>query len=153
MDRGSTMFLRGVVILIGLVVLMLCVGIAFLVVDGEAIHHTPIWVGLYVAAVPFYIALFQTLKLLNYIDKNEAFSELSVSALKKIKYCGSTISGLFLAGSPYLHYAAQKDDAPGILAFGLLIMGASAVIAVFAAVLQKLLHSAIAIKSENELTV
>ena len=41
---------------------------------------------MYVAAIPFFVALYQAFKLLSYIDKNQAFSELSVKALKKIKY-------------------------------------------------------------------
>ena len=48
---------------------------------------------------------------------------------------------------------AQIDDAPGILAFGLVITFASIVIAVFAAILQKLLKEAIDIKSDNDLTI
>jgi hypothetical protein len=48
---------------------------------------------------------------------------------------------------------ADKDDAPGMLAFGLLVIFACFVIAVFATILQKLLASAIDIQSENDLTV
>jgi Protein of unknown function (DUF2975) len=153
MTRGSTIILRGVIILIGLVVLVMCVGIAFLITDGKENYRTPIWAGLYVAAVPFYIALYQTLKLLNYIDRNTVFSELSVKALKNIKYCALAISGLFVAGSPYIMHVAQTDDAPGLFAMALLIIGTSFVIATSAGVLQKLLQSAIDIKSENDLTV
>ncbi|MGO4375941.1 DUF2975 domain-containing protein, partial [Paenibacillus sp. MCAF20] len=45
------------------------------------------------------------------------------------------------------------DDAPGIILVGMVLIFASLVIAVFAAVLQKLLKEAIDIKSENDLTV
>jgi hypothetical protein len=48
---------------------------------------------------------------------------------------------------------AERDDAPGIILIGLVIIFASMVIGVFAAVLQKLLTNAIEIKSENDLTV
>ena len=48
---------------------------------------------------------------------------------------------------------AEIDDAPGIIVIGLVIIFASMVIAVFAAVLQRLLQEAIDIKSENDLTV
>ncbi|WP_407066435.1 DUF2975 domain-containing protein [Geobacillus sp. TFV-3] len=48
---------------------------------------------------------------------------------------------------------AEKDDAPGVIFVGLLVPFASFVIAVFAAVLQKLLQQAIEIKQENELTI
>ena len=102
--------------------------------------------------MPFYFALYQAFKLLRYIDKNTAFSELSVKALKNIKYCAITISGLYVLGLPLFHFIAKKVDPPIVL-MGLIIIFASLVIAVFAAVLQRLLQEAINIKSENDLTV
>jgi hypothetical protein len=54
---------------------------------------------------------------------------------------------------PFLIGIAQEDDAPGLAALGLVIVFAAFAIALFAAVLQKLLQEAIAIKSENELTI
>jgi hypothetical protein len=78
---------------------------------------------------------------------------LSVRALKNIKYCAITISALYAAGMPYIFYAADRDDAPGVIVIGLVIIFASSVIATFAAVLQKLLQNVVEIKSENELTV
>ena len=41
-----------------------------------------VFINLYATAIPYYFALYQTFRLLNYIDKNNAFSELSVKALK-----------------------------------------------------------------------
>ena len=115
--------------------------------------YDPILLGMYVPAIPFFIALYQSLKLLGLIDKNKAFSEHAVEAIKKIKYCALVISGLYAAGMPYIFYVADKDDAPGVVAIGLVIIFASVVIAIFAALLQKLLQNVIDIKSENELTV
>ncbi|SFF04543.1 Protein of unknown function [Paenibacillus algorifonticola] len=54
---------------------------------------------------------------------------------------------------PLFYLLAEKDDAPGIIVIGMVMIFASMVIAVFAAVLQKLLKEAIDIKSENDLTV
>lgn len=156
MERGSTVFLRGVVILIGLVVLGLCIFGLPVLISSELrgdFDYGPIFLGLYVPAVPFFFALYQSLKLLGYIDKNEAFSELSVRAFRNIKYCAFIISGLFAAGMPYVFYVADRDDAPGLAAMGFVIIGASFVIATFAAVLQKLVQNAVDIKSENDLTV
>lgn len=110
-------------------------------------------IDLYASAVPFYIALYQAFRLLGYIDRNKAFSELSVRVLKNIKYCAIVISGLYVAGLPLFYLMAEKDDAPGIIVIGLVIIFASLVIAVFAAVLQKLLQEAIELKLENDLTV
>lgn len=152
--QGSTHFLRAALLVIGAAVLTICI---FALSDGisadQTDYYRPILLGLSVPAVPFFFALYQAFKLLGYIDTNEAFSDLSVAALKNIKYCALIISALFTAGMPYIYYAANRDDAPGVILLGLVIIGASLVIATFAAVLQKLLRNAIAIKSENDLTV
>ncbi|WP_138419625.1 DUF2975 domain-containing protein [Aquibacillus sediminis] len=163
MKRGSTLFLKIAVFLIGAPVLGLCL---FLLpqIAMEAIEQAQkggelayvvfgILIILYGSAVPFYVALYQALKLLSYIDKSEAFSQNSVIALKKIKLCAITISGLYLVALPLIYIIAEWDDAPGLILIGLVVMGASIVIAVFAAVLQRLLQEAIHIKSENDLTV
>lgn len=54
---------------------------------------------------------------------------------------------------PFVFLVAQLDDAPGLVIVGMVPVFASMVVAVFAAVLQKLLKNAIDIKSENDLTV
>ena len=154
MKRGSTIILRGVVILLGLSVLALCIFAlpAGLRSDNTG-YYRPILLGLYIPAIPFFFALYQAMKLLDYIDNNKAFSVLSIEALNKIKYCALILSALFAAGQPYIFYAADRDDAPGVALIGFVIIGASAVIATFAAVAQKLFQNAVDIKSENDLTV
>ena len=160
MKRGTTLFLKVAVILMGIPVLALCIFLvpeianfaAELYPDFAYIKYL-VFIDLYASAIPFYFALYQAFKLLSYIDKNKAFSELSVKALKKIKYCAITISSLYVLGLPLFYLFAEKDDAPGVIFVGLVIIFASMVIAVFAAVLQKLLKEAIDIKSENDLTV
>jgi MFS family permease len=154
LKRGPTFFLRAVVFLMGAVVLGLCLFLLPIgIISDTTGYYRPILIGMYVPAIPFFFALFQSLKLLGYIDKNTAFSHLSVKALKNIKYCGIAISALYAAGMPYIFHAADRDDAPGVVAIALVIIFASAVIAVFAALLQRLLQNAIDIKSENDLTV
>ena len=154
MKRGSTLFLKGVVVLIGVSILALCIfALPPAISSEEAGMYRPLLLGMYVPAIPFFMALYQTLILLSYIDKNKAFSDLSVKALKNIKYCAFTISALYTAGMPYIFYVASEDGAPGVAALGFVIIFASIVIATFAAVLQKLLQNAIDIKSENDLTV
>jgi hypothetical protein len=158
MERGSTLFLRMAVFLIGIPVLALCIfGVSWLAknpVNPDYAHILyPILIGMYVSVIPFFVALYQAFKLLSYIDKNQAFSELSVKALKNIKFCAMTISGLYVVMMPFVFLVAELDDAPGLIIIGMVPAFASMVIAVFAAVLQRLLKNAIDIKSENDLTV
>lgn len=160
MNRGTTLFLKAAVILIGIPVLALCIFLVPEIANFAAELYPDmtyikslVFIDLYASAIPFYIALYKAFKLLGYIDKNNAFSELSVQVLKNIKYCALTISGLYVVGMPLFYLIAEMDDAPGVIVIGLVIIFASMVIAVFAAVLQKLLKEAIEIKSENDLTV
>lgn len=160
MKHSSTLFLKAAVFFIGIPVLALSLFLVPEIADFAAElypNFAPIrylvLIDLYAAAIPFYFALYQAFKLLNYIDKNNAFSKLSVQSLKKIKYCSVAFSIIYIAGMPFFYLIAEKDDAPGIILIGLVIIFASTVISVFAAVLQRLLQEAIQIKSENDLTV
>ncbi|APC47811.1 hypothetical protein BME96_06335 [Virgibacillus halodenitrificans] len=158
--KRETLFLKTTIILMGLPVLALCIfavpGIANFAVElypDMAYLKYLIFLVMYSAAIPFYIALYQACKLLSYIDKSKAFSQFSVTALKKIKYCAITISSIYVVGMPLFYLIGEKDDAPGVILIGMILIFASFVIAVFAAVLQKLLRNAIEIKTENDLTV
>ncbi|MEC5269402.1 DUF2975 domain-containing protein [Heyndrickxia coagulans] len=160
MKRGSTLFLRLAVILIGIPILALCIFVvpeigklAARLVPDFAFMEFLVLLVMYGVALPFYFALYQAFILLGLIDKNTAFSANSVTALKKIKSCAAAIGLLYLAGSPLFYLMADRDDAPGILAICFFIIFASAVITVFAAVLERLLQEAIEIKNENDLTV
>lgn len=154
MKPGSTLLLRLAIGVIGLAVLALCV---FALPEGIRSDHTGgyrwILLGLYVTAVPFYVALYQGWRLLGLIDKNQAFSQASVRALRTIQYCALGITGSFVVGMPYIYVVADRDDAPGVVALALVITFASFVIATFASLLRRLMQNAIAIKAENDLTV
>ncbi|MDQ7236579.1 DUF2975 domain-containing protein [Bacillus pacificus] len=160
MKQGSTLFLKIAIILIGIPVFALCIFsipnignyAAELYPDIAYIKYL-VLINLYATVIPFYFALYEAFKLVSYIDKGNAFSKLSVRSLKKIKQCAITISILYIVGMPLFYLVAEKDDAPGIIIIGMILIFASMVIAVFAAVLQRLLKDAIDIKSENDLTV
>lgn len=158
MKQGSTLFLKIAVFLIGIPVLALCIfGLPWLANNSVNPNYAhilyPILIGMYVSVIPFFIALYQAFKLLCYIDKNQPFSELCVKSIKNIKFCAMTISGLYLVILPFVFLVADLDDAPGLVIVGMVPIFASMVIAVFAAVLQRLLQEAIDIKSENDLIV
>ncbi|WP_026906739.1 DUF2975 domain-containing protein [Paucisalibacillus globulus] len=158
MKRGSTLFLKMALIIVGIPVLLLAVvggiwlGNNPVNPDFDHILY-PIIIGTYMSAIPFYMAFYQAFKLLNYIDRNQAFSQISVDALTKIKYSAIIFSFVYVVIIPFVYLVAELDDAPGLIIIGAIPIFASLVIAVFAAVLQRLLQEAITIKSENDLTV
>lgn len=160
MKQASTIFLKAVLFIMGSAVMAFCIFAIPSISKGVGLEWPhlsylkyPILIGGYLTVIPFYFALYQAFKLLTYIDKNTAFSEVSVSALRYIKYCGIVMSVLYAAGMPIVFQVADADDAPGLILFGMLFTAAPIVVSVFAAVLQKLLRNAIDIKSENDLTV
>ena len=158
--KRETLFLKVAVFLMGIPVLALCIfsvpaiarGFSE-IIPGMGYVQYLVYIGLYATALAYFLALYQAYRLLSYIDRNEAFSDLSVKALKNIKYCAMAISGFYVLLMPIIYLFAEYDDAPGVIVIGMIMIFGAMVIAVFAAVLQKLLNTAIEIKSENELTV
>jgi hypothetical protein len=160
MKKGSTLFLRLVLVFLALVVAALCIFALPSIWKGGSVEYPLasnslllIIIVMYITVVPFFIALWQTVKLLSYIDRDSAFSDMSVRALRNIKNCAIIIAVLYMGCVPFLLPIAEADDAPGLVLIGAVLACAPIVIAVFAAVLQKLLQNAIQLKSENELTV
>lgn len=159
MSKSSTMFLKFVLVVLALAVLAICVfalpalwrGVADDEVFGGWVRG--IIIGMYVSGIPFYYALYQSFKLLNLIDKNDAFSDHAVKALRMIKFAALAVSAVYTATMPFFFLIGQYDDAPGVIVIGMVVIFASFVVAVFAYVLQKLLRNAIDIKIENDLTV
>ena len=158
MKRGSTLFLKGVILLIG-------VGVAagmiwFPQTEGRAanldlisIYTDPFILYMYLASAAFFVGLYQAIKLLNFIDANKAFSQGAVNTLKHMKFASLSLIGFITVATFYIRSFAHGDDPAGPMALGILATFALAVIATAAAVFQKLLQNAVDIKSENDLTV
>lgn len=157
MRRGKIIFLKLAISIIGVLVLILCFwipGLAknFIMANPEFMSFRyAVLAGIYFAAIPFYLALYEALKLLNYIESNNAFSQLAVNSLRVIKYCAVAI--VIIYTGEVLFLAIQKLLHPGIMLTAVTIIFAALTISIFAGVLQELLINALEIKSENDLTV
>ena len=159
MKKSSIVFLKAVICLMGIAVLAWLLW--FPQIEGRNANsdwlslyfNDPFLAYIYVGAIPFFVALYQTLKLLKSIEQNKAFSQASVEALRNIKYCAMTIIGFLLGALAFVILSHGDDDAAGFISIGVITTFSTLVIAVFAAVLQKLFQNALDIKSENELTV
>ena len=158
MKQGSTMFLKVVVLLIAIGALAGMIW--FPQIEGRNANsdlasiylRDPFLAYAYVASLPFFVALYQTFKLLGYIEQNKTFSQTSVRALRNIKYCAIAVTG-FIPTGVILVILSGEDDWAGIVALGIYTTFASIVITTAVAVFQKLLQNAVDIKSENDLTV
>jgi Protein of unknown function (DUF2975) len=160
MHRISTIALQALTVVLGIGVL------AFMLImpnfEGRNVGATlfqvyfqdPFLMYAYASSLLFFAALYQAFTLLGNIGRNKVFSPASVRALGVIKYCGFILAGLIMAGMAYIVFAnSGEDDIAGGIAMGLVTTFASLLVATAAAVFESLLRRAVALKSEQELTV
>jgi len=77
------------------------------------------------------------------MNRKMNYSESSINAYKHIKYSSLILSAQFAVALPLLFYIAKVDDAPRLVAIGLIITLASVVVSLFASVLEKLVKQAV----------
>jgi len=155
-----TIFLQAAIGLIGIGAL------AFLLwephIEGRNVHATlfeiyfkdPFLAYAYVASIPFFVALYQAFKVLGYIGQNKAFSQVTVKALRTIKYCALAIIGFVAVSVIFIHpMFGDNDDRPAGVFMRILVTFASIVIATAATMFERVLQNALDMKSENDLTV
>lgn len=128
-------------------------------IEGRNAHATlfqiyfndPFLAYAYIASIPFFVALYQALKVLGDIARNDVFSQRSVRSVRIIKYCALAVAGFVIGGEAYLFIVQRgKEDIAGGVAVGLFIIIVSIVSAAAADVFERLLQSAVDIKSEND---
>lgn len=157
MKRGSILFLQGVIVLIGIGAL------TFLLwepnVEGVNAHATlaqkyfNLFVAyVYIASIPFFVGLYQAIKVLGYAGQNKIFSPEAVKALRTIKYCALAIIG-FVAVSVLFMIGGDREDRPGGTFMRMLFAFPSIIVATAAAIFERILQNAVDMKSENDLTV
>jgi len=155
LKKGPTIFLQVVIVLIGIGALALMLWEPH--IEGRNAHATlfkiyfkdPFLAYAYLASTPFFVALYQGLKVLGYIGQDKAFSQATVKALRTIKFCALAIIGFVALGELFIMLGNSDDRAGGVF-MGILITFGSAVIATAAVVFERVLQSAVDIKSENE---
>jgi hypothetical protein len=149
-----TKFLQAVIVLISIGVLALMLWEPH--IEGRNAHATlfeiyfkdPFLAYAYLGSTPFFVALYQTFKVLGYIGQNEAFSQATVKALRTIKVCALSIIGFVALGELFIMLGNSDDRAGGVF-MGILITLGSVVIATAAAMFERILQNAANIKSES----
>lgn len=158
MKRSSTLFLRFVLCLVAAAAFVSMLW--FPQAEGRAanldvisIYTDPLIIYSYIASIPFFVGIYQAFKLLNFIDKNKAFSQSAVNTLKIMKIASLSIIGFIVLGILSIRFYANGDDPAGPTMLGAIAIFVFSVIATATAVFQKLLQNAVDLKSENDLTV
>jgi hypothetical protein len=158
MKRGSILFLRVVILLVGVGVLA---GLLWepqvegrnANADQATIYFgDPFLIYAYVGSLPFFFGLYQGFKLLGYVGRGDALSPEAIQALERIKYCALAVIAFIVGGEAYI-ILGVNDDHAGAVVMGILTTFACVVTATTAAVLERVLQSAVDLKSEHELTV
>lgn len=160
-QRISTVFLKIVLMIIGLAVFAFCIfalpvfaNNAVKFVPDTAFFKYPFLICMYAAMITFFFVIYQVIILLGYIDRGRVFSDSSIKVLKYIKISGVIITGLlYIAALPAIYLVAQIEDAPGLIVIGFGFVSIPLVMSAFVAVMQKLLQEAVDMKSENDFTV
>lgn len=161
MKFNSTIFLQAVIVLFGIVVL------AFLLyepqIEGRNANATffeiyfkdPLLALAYAGSIPFFFALYKAFQVLGYIRRNKVFSPEVVQAMRTIRYCAFAIIGFVIAGELLIVLTNNVDqDNPGVPIFlGLLVTFPAIIVATVASMCERILQNAVALKSENDLTV
>ena len=158
MKFGATLFLRVVLVLFGIGALALLLWEPHL--EGRNAHATvfeiyfkdPFLAYAYVAAIPFFVGLYQGFKVLGYAGRNKEFSPSAVRSVRTIKYCAIAIIGFVAIGEVIIMFGNSDDRAGGVV-MGAFFFFASIVVATATAVLERALQNAVDMKSENDLTV
>ncbi|OOM71670.1 hypothetical protein CLPUN_49090 [Clostridium puniceum] len=156
--QGSTTFLKVIIFLLGIAVLTLCIfGLPVLAIREPKAHPGvyslyPLLGYAYGCCIAFSVALYQAFKLLTYIERNNAFSELSLKSFKVIKKCSLTTIFFIVLGTVTLKVIAKVtgDDPAGPISLSLMGILATSIITAIVDVLQKLLKNILDTKPEND---
>ncbi len=108
-----------------------------------------------VGSIPFFVALYQGIRVLGYIRQNKTYSQAVVNALRTIKYCAFIAAGAIAVAAVYIKLAAisSGDDSPGPDILGILATFAVVVTGIVTATFQRLLQNAVNTKSKKDRTV
>lgn len=160
MKRGSIFFLRAVLLLVGVAVMAGLLWEPHL--EGRNAHanlvtiylRDPFLAYVYLGSLPFFFGLYQAFRLLGYVGQGHACSPDAVTALRRIKYCALACIGFIVGAEAFLILGPNDgDDRAGGVAMGVFTGLPCLVAATTAAVLERVLQSAVELKSENDLTV
>jgi len=158
MKSGATLFLRAVVLLIGIGAVALLLWEPH--IEGRNAHATvfeiyfndPFLAYAYVASIPFFVGLYHAFKVLGFAGRNNEFSLSTVKSVRTIKNCAIALFG-FVVGAEIFIMSNDSDDRAGGVFIGILIAFASIVVATATTILERALQRAVEMKSENDLTI
>lgn len=158
MKLGATIFLRGVLVLLGLGAL------AFLLVEprfeGRNAHATlfeiyfrdPFLAYLYVGSIPFFVGLWHGIRVLAQVGRNEEFSPSALRSVRVIRNCALGCLAA-IAGAELFILLNESDDRAGGVAMGVIFSFGALLVVTAMTLLERTLQKAVDLQSEHDLTV
>lgn len=151
MKKISTIFLQGVVVVLGLgIFVALLVEPQF---EGVNLHSTlfeiyfkdPFLAYVYLGSVPFFVALWQAYKILGYVRENNIFSLSVAKSLQTIKYAMSITAIAIVGADIFIKLTSLQsgDDPAGALALSFIAICISIVTAVIAGLYERIVQDVI----------
>lgn len=144
MNRNLILFLKFIVLLVGALVLTFMLWEPHL--EGRNVNADLFTIYFrdsflayaYIGSIPFFVALYQSFKLLGYVGEKNVSSQRR--ALQIIKYCGLLLFMVVIGGEIFL-FSMGVEENPPVLMMGLIGTVISLGIANIAAVLEKKYYS------------
>lgn len=149
--RLSIISLKLLMVILVLLVLAFCVIVLPRGISAELagdFDYGILMVILYVMTPPFLYATYQYFLLLTEAEHRTVFSMRAITLIRRIKLAIAIVAGLGILALPYVFYLADMDDAPGVVAFWLIITVLSAVATVTSHVLQHIMQVQFAQKNK-----
>lgn len=148
-----TIFLKIMVVLVGIGALALLLWEPH--IEGRNIHATlfeiyfkdPFLVLVYIGSIPFFVALYQTFKILGYVGQNKLLSQSTVKALRTVKYCAVIIISFVVVEEIFIMLGNTDDRAGGVF-MGVIIILGSIVAVIMTAMFEVILKNRADIKVE-----
>ncbi len=106
----------------------------------------------YIASIPFFVALYQGITLLRDMRQNNAFSLKSLRTARTMRYCAVTLLASIVGAEAYIFMAQSgKDDIAGGVVMGVFAALISIVIATAATLAESQVQRGLERKSEGDL--
>lgn len=156
--QGSTTFLKVIIFLIGIAILVLCIywfpELAIKEIKTHSGYYSlyPILGLAYGCCIMVSASLYQWFKLLSYIERNSAFTELSLKSLKIIKKCALGNIFIIILGILYLKILSKftGDDPAGPIALSIIGIFVTIIITAIVDVFEKLLENILYDKAHSK---
>ena len=144
MKKLNAYVLSGLLIFIGLIILLMCMfalpSIAHDVVrqSPEVAHlQYPILLGMYATSIPFFYAIYATIKIIYIAERKSIYAVKIKQYLKQISYCATTIIILYIVGFTILD--VSKALPPIVAILGIIIIVVSSIVATAALFIKNVL--------------